>query len=69
MKPALHKVSIKDVRWGARTHVADGVLYVNKEETVACVAEAPLKGPEADRAARRKLVKRALEAIQTAIEE
>ena len=29
----------------------------------------PLKGPEADRAARRKLVKRALEAMQTEIVE
>lgn len=34
----LHKVFVKDVRWGDATKVVSGVLYVNKREAVACVA-------------------------------
>ena len=39
MRLELHKVAIKDVQWGEKTHVAGGVLYVNKKEAIACVAE------------------------------
>ena len=39
MKLELHKVAVKDVQWGDKTHVAGGVLYVNKQEAIACVAE------------------------------
>ena len=38
MKLELRKVAIKDVQWGEKTHVANGVLYVNKKDAVACVA-------------------------------
>lgn len=39
MKLELHKVAVKDVQWGDKTHVAGGILYVNKQEAIACVAE------------------------------
>ena len=39
MKLELHKVRIKDLQWGERTCVRDGVLYVNKEEACACGAK------------------------------
>ena len=39
MKLELHKVKIKDAQWGDTTCVDKGVLYVNKAEAVALVAE------------------------------
>ena len=39
MRLELHKVAIKDVQWGEKTRVANGVLHVNKNEAIACVAE------------------------------
>ena len=38
MKLELRKVAIKDVQWGDKTHVANGVLHVNKKDAIACVA-------------------------------
>ena len=39
MKLELHKVKVRDVQWGDATCVKDGVLYVDKAEAIACVAE------------------------------
>ena len=39
MRLELHKVKVKDVQWGNATCVKDGVLYVNKEEAKALIAE------------------------------
>ena len=39
MRLELHKVAIKDAQWGDATRAAGGVLHVNKQEAVACVAE------------------------------
>ncbi len=39
MRLELHKVKVKDVQWGSATCVKDGVLYVNKEEAKALIAE------------------------------
>lgn len=39
MKLELHKVAIKDAQWADKTHVKDGVLYINKEEATAVVME------------------------------
>jgi glycine reductase complex component B subunit alpha and beta len=38
MKLELHKVRVKDLRWGDRTRVENGVLYVDKQAALASVA-------------------------------
>lgn len=37
MKLELHKVKVKDAQWGDRTHVENGVLYINKDEALDVV--------------------------------
>lgn len=39
MKLELGKIFIKDIRFDDKTHVKDGVLYVNKEEVEKLVLE------------------------------
>ena len=39
MRLELHKVHIKGLDFAEKTHVKNGVLYVNKEEAEALVAE------------------------------
>ena len=39
MRLELHKVKVRDVQWGEATTVKDGVLYVNREEAKALIAE------------------------------
>ena len=39
MKLELHKVKVRDIQWGDRTRVENGVLYIDKAGAVACVAE------------------------------
>lgn len=39
MRLELHKVKIRDVQWGERTTVEDGVLYVDKATAIALIAE------------------------------
>ena len=39
MKLELHKVKVHDVQWGEKTCVKDAVLYINKQDAIACVAE------------------------------
>ena len=39
MRLELHKIQIRDVQWGDRTCVSDGVLFVDKAAAIACVAE------------------------------
>ncbi|MDR1510145.1 MAG: glycine/sarcosine/betaine reductase component B subunit, partial [Synergistaceae bacterium] len=39
MKLELHKIKVRDVQWGDGTSVKDGVLYIDKEKAVDCVAE------------------------------
>lgn len=38
MRLELRKVRVTDVRWGDRTHVAQGVLSINKEQAIASVS-------------------------------
>lgn len=39
MRLELHKMSVKDAQWGDVTRVADKILYVNKEQAIASVAD------------------------------
>lgn len=39
MRLELHKVKIKDAQWADRTHVENGVLYINREEALKVVRE------------------------------
>lgn len=39
MKLELHKIKIKDAQWAEKTHVENGILYVNKEEALGVVME------------------------------
>lgn len=39
MRLELHKIRVRDVQWGDRTCVRDGVLYVEKKAAIECVAE------------------------------
>lgn len=39
MKLELHKVAIRDAQWADRTHVKEGVLYINKTEALGVVME------------------------------
>ena len=39
MKLELHKVKVRDVQWGDKTCVKDGVLFVNKQEAIEHIKE------------------------------
>ena len=48
MKLRLGRIKIRDIQFGDETRVSQGVLYVNKEEILAAVADDRLSSIELD---------------------